>query len=284
MGNHNIMLRNGVEMPQLGLDTSLIPAAKVTETIGNAYKLGYRLFDTCGNERLIARALRENGIKREEVFITTKVDACSLYWGGYRHGNFNIRKFRPIRSVVRESFNHLETDYVDLFLIHGACPIAKKVWLELSRLYCDRRIRAMGVSNFLQSHLEALAEYSDFKPTVNQFEISPLNTQKELIAYCHQRGIVVSYCGLEEFSKELTENSLLKEIASRHNKSVNQIVFRWMQQQNIVMISKAWDKVHLEENISIFDFELSDEEMKGIGMLDETTRESTFREKYDGNE
>lgn len=88
---------------------------------------------------------------------------------------------------------------------------------------------------------------ADFKPTVNQFEISPLNTQKELIAYCHQRGIVVSYCGLEEFSKELTENSLLKEIASRHNKTVMQIVFRWMQQQNIVMISKAWDKVHLEE-------------------------------------
>jgi diketogulonate reductase-like aldo/keto reductase len=263
----NIRLRNGVDMPQLGIDTSLIPEDKMTEAIGKAYELGYQLFDTCGNEWLMARALRENGIKREDVFITAKVDAYSQYWGGYRHGNFNIRKFRPIRSVVRKSFKHLETDYVDLFLIHGACPIAKKVWLELSYLYCDRRIRAMGVSNFLQPHLDALAEYSDFMPTVNQLEISPLNTKKELLAYCQQRGIVISYCGLEELPKELMENGMLKEIASRHKKTVVQIVLRWMQQQNIVMISKAWDKAHLEESISIFDFELSDEEMNEIGSI-----------------
>ena len=263
-----VKLRNGVEMPLLGLNASFIPEGKMVEVIGKAYETGYRLFDVFGSEQLIARALRENGIRRENVFIITKVNSQKLYWGGYSHEShhyLNIRNFKTIRGVIHESFENLGMDYVDLFLIHESCPIVTKIWLELSRLYCEGRIGAIGVSNFLQPDLEILSEFSDIKPAVNQFDISPLNTQKELIDYCRQRGIVVSHSGVEESSEEFMESSLLKDIASRHKKSVKQIVLRWMLQQNIVMISKTWE--HLEESISIFDFELSDEEMKEIGSI-----------------
>lgn len=276
-----IKLRNGVEMPQLGLGTFLIPEDKMTETIGRAFELGYRQFDTAWryrNEWQIARALRENGIKREDVFITTKVNAHGLYFGGYKHGvrhYLNVRNFKSIKSVIQESFDNLETEYVDLFLIHWPWPIAPKMWEELSRLYNQGRIRAIGVSNFLQPHLEALAEYSDIKPAVNQFEISPLNTQKELIRYCQENGIAVeamstfSHFRSVEPRKEIMENKVLKDIASKHNKSVVQIVLRWMLQQNIIMIPKTWEVDHLKENISIFNFELSNDEIYEIDALDE---------------
>lgn len=276
-----VKLGNGVEMPQLGLGTFLIPEDKMTETIRRAFELGYRQFDTAWryrNEWQIARALRENGIKREDVFITTKVNAHGLYFGGYKHGvrhYLNVRNFKSIKSVIQESFDNLETEYVDLFLIHWPWPIAPKMWEELSRLYNQGRIRAIGVSNFLQPHLEALAEYSDIKPAVNQFEISPLNTQKELIRYCQENGIAVeamstfSHFRSVEPRKEIMENTVLKDIALRHNKSVVQVVLRWMLQQNIIMIPKTWEVDHLKENISIFNFELSNDEMHEIDALDE---------------
>lgn len=275
-----ITLNNGVEMPQLGLGTFLIPEDKMSRTIGMAYEMGYRQFDTAWryrNEAQIARALRDNGIHREDVFITTKVNAHGLYFGGYHHGLrhfLNIRNFNSIKKIIQESFDNLQTDYVDLFLIHWPWPIAPKMWNELSKLYEKGRIRAIGVSNFLQPHLEALADNSDIIPVVNQFEISPLNTQKSLIKYCQERGIAVeamstfSHFRSIEPRKEILENSLLTSISKVHHKSVVQIVLRWMLQQNIIMIPKTWEEMHLRENISIFDFELNDSEMNRIDSLD----------------
>ena len=274
-----ITLNNGVEMPQLGLGTFLIPEDKMTKTIGMAYEMGYRQFDTAWryrNESQIARALRDNGINREDIFITTKVNAHGLYFGGYHHGLrhfFNIRNFKTIQAVIQESFDNLKTDYVDLFLIHWPWPIAPQMWEELTRLYEKGRIRAIGVSNFLRPHLEALAEHSDIIPAVNQFEISPLNTQKELIEFCQGQGIAVeamstfSHFRSVEPRKELLDNPLLISIALEHQKSVVQIVLRWMLQQNIIMIPKTWEEQHLKENINIFDFELSDLEMSTIDSL-----------------
>ena len=187
----------------------------------------------------------------------------------------NVRNFKSIKSLIQESFNNLETDYIDLFLIHWPWPITSKMWKELSFLYKQGKIRAIGVSNFLQPHLEALAESSDIVPTVNQFEISPLNTQKNLIKFCQKRGIAVeamstfSHFRSVEPRKEILENSTLHKIADFHNKSVVQIVLRWMLQQNIIMIPKTWEEKHLKENISIFDFSLSDEEMSLIDNLDQ---------------
>lgn len=276
-----IKLNNGQQMPQVGLGTFLIPDDKLSQTIGKAYQLGYRSFDTAWryhNESLIAAALKENGIKREDVFITTKVNADGLYKKDYQYGLhrfLNRKNGKTVKQLIQESFDNLGTDYIDLFLIHWPWPVFPQMWEELSRLYKEGRIRAIGVSNFLQPHLDYLADLSDIVPAVNQVEISPLNTQKPLIEYCRQRGIAVeamstfSHYRSVEPRAEVLQNPLLLEIAAAHGRSVVQIVLRWMQQQDIIMIPKTWDPDHLKENISIFDFELSAQEMTAIDSLDQ---------------
>ncbi len=277
----NITLNNGLDMPQLGLGTFLIPIDVLSETIGVAYQLGYRQFDTAWkykNEKAIANALTDNSIKREDVFLTTKISAAALYFGKYKYGRrniFNIPNFRKIKDVIQESIDNLRTDYVDLFLIHYPYPESDKMWRALDDLYKEGRLRAIGVSNFLPPHFEALKDVSDIVPAINQIEISPLNTQKSLIKYCQDRGIVVE--AMSTFSHfrsvkpraEIIENEMLKDIAENHNKSVVQIVLRWLQQQQIIMIPKTWNNEHLTENISIFDFCLSEDEMSAIDSLNQ---------------
>ena len=276
----NVILNNGISMPQVGLGTFLIPNDLLSQTIGKAYELGYRQFDTAWkykNENIIAKALRENGIDRGDVFLTTKISAAALHFGSYKYGRrgiLNIPNFRRIKDVIQESIDNLGSDYVDLFLIHYPYPESDKMWRALNDLYNEGKIRAIGVSNFLQPHLEALKDCSDIVPAINQFEISPLNTQKTLINYCQERGIVVE--AMSTFShfrsvsprEEILQNPKLVAIASNHSKSVVQIVLRWLLQQNIVVIPKTWDFNHLKENISIFDFNLSPEEMEIIDSLD----------------
>lgn len=276
----SIRLNNGIEMPQLGLGTFLIPNEKLSETIRYAYELGYRQFDTAWryhNEEQIANALKENGIRREDVFITTKVNADGLFKKDYKYGLhrfLNRRNGKTIEQIIQESFDNLKTDYIDLFLIHWPWPMSPKMWEVLSKLYKEGRIRAIGVSNFLQPHLEALAEKSDIIPAVNQFEISPLNTQKELIKYCQERGIAVeamstfSHYRSVEPRLEIIQNPLLMEISAKHGKSVVQVVLRWLIQQGIIVIPKTWNYDHLVENASLFDFELNSDEMARIDSLD----------------
>lgn len=276
-----IKLNNGIEMPQIGLGTFLIPQEEISRTIGRAYELGYRQFDTAWryrNEGAIAQALKDNGIKREDVFITTKVNADALYWFRYWYGKhriFNVRNFKSIRRAVEESFEHLGTDYIDLFLVHWPWPMYLKMYEVLTDLYKQGRIRAIGVCSCLPPHLEALKSVSDVIPAVNQFEISPLNTQKQLIKYCQDRGIAVE--AMSTFSHfrsnsprtEIIENPIVKEIAEAKGKSVVQVVLRWLLQQNIILIPKTWIDEHLQENINILDFELNDEEMAKIDSLDQ---------------
>ena len=268
-------------MPQIGLGTFLIPQEEISRTIGRAYELGYRQFDTAWryrNEAAIAQALKDNGIKREDVFITTKVNADALYRFGYWYGKhriFNVRNFKSIRRAVEESFEHLGVDYIDLFLVHWPWPMYLKMYEVLTDLYKQGRIRAIGVCSCLPPHLEALKTVSDVIPAVNQFEISPLNTQKQLIKYCQERGIAVE--AMSTFSHfrsntprtEVTENPIIKEIAETKGKSVVQVVLRWLLQQDIILIPKTWIDEHLQENINILDFELSPEEMSRIDALDQ---------------
>ena len=271
-----ITLNNGVQMPQLGLGTFLIPPGQLCRTIGEAYALGYRQFDTAWryhNERALAQAFRDNGIRREDVFITTKVNADAIYCSDYRYGRsrfLNRRNGRTIRDAIQESFDNLRTDYIDLFLIHWPWEMTAAMWQELSDLFGGGKIRAIGVSNFLQPHLEYLREVSDITPAVNQIEISPLNRQQDLIDYCRSRGIAVeamstfSHYRSVEPRRELLESPVLCAIAEVHGRSVVQVVLRWMLQHGIIMIPKTWDTTQLRENISIFDFQLSPEEMARI--------------------
>lgn len=277
----NLILNNGVEMPQVGLGTFLIPKDQIIDTIGRAYELGYRKFDTAWryyNEQEIAKALKVHHIEREKVFITTKVNADALYYGRY-HGskygwllNFRIKS---IKQAVEESFRHLDTDYVDLFLVHTPWPMYPEMYEVLTDFYKKGRIRAIGVSSFLPPMIESLKDVSDIVPSVNQFEISPLNTQKELIKYCQNEGVVVeamstfSHFRSIEPRKEITENETIRSIAEKYGKSIVQIVLKWLIQQNISVIPKTWDFTHLKENISLFDFELTNEEMEIVNNLDQ---------------
>lgn len=273
-----IKLNNGVEMPQQGFGTYLIPKEKLSYTIGKAFEMGYRQFDTAwryGNERQIAQALKDNGIKREDVFLTSKFNITGSYKSYYLGGRLYSLKFRSITSVIEQSFRDLDTDYIDLYLMHFPYPMYKKIWEVMSKFYVEGRIRAIGVCSFLPPHIEALKSFSDITPAVNQFEISPLNTQKSLINYCRDKGIAVeamstfSHYRNVEPRKEILENPLLLSIAKKYNKSVVQVVLRWLFQQDIILIPKTWDTTHMLENISILDFNLTEEDMAAIDSLDE---------------
>lgn len=275
-----IKLNNGIEMPQVGLGTFLIPNSNIIDTIGKAYELGYRSFDTAWryhNEKKIAEALKIHGIKREEVFITTKVNADALFFNRYHGGKLSFLNI-PIRSVKRAvemSFENLAFDYVDLFLVHTPWPMYPKMYEVLTDYYRQGRIRAIGVSSFLPPMIESLKDVSDVMPAVNQFEISPLNTQKQLIKYCQDKGIAVeamstfSHFRSNEPRKEIVENETIKVIAKKYGKSVVQVILRWLVQQDIIVIPKTWDYNHLSENINIFDFKLTSEEMAIIDGLDQ---------------
>lgn len=277
-----VTLNNGVKMPIIGLGTFSIPESRFEETIANAYELGYRKFDTAWkykNEKTIAKSIKSIGIKREDIFLTTKINIDALYYGGYKIGRkslLNIRNLKSIEDVIKISFDNLDTDYIDLFLIHWPwpIPIAQKIYKVLTELYLQCRIRAIGVCSSLPPHLQAFDDVSNVKPTINQFEISPFNNQKKLISYCQDKGIQVE--AMSTFShfrdttvrKEIFENRELNILARKYDKTVAQIILKWLIQQNISIIPKSTSYEHLKENIDLFNFEISEEDIIIINALD----------------
>lgn len=281
-------LANGIPMPRVGMGTYRIDQNILPDTIKAAYELGYRKFDTAWrykNERLLTDTLFSTlGIKREDIFITTKVISHALFLWGW-HGNsdwmhkaFNyLTRVRSIEKAVEMSFKNLNVEYVDLFLVHAVCPWYREMYEVLTKFYHQGRIRAIGVSSFLPPHIESLRDVSDVVPMVNQFEISPRNTQKQLIEYCKSNGIVpeamstLSHYQSNEVRTEILENDKIVGIARKFGggKTPAQIVWRWLYQQGVSIIPKTWNLIHLKENISIFDFELSPEDMELIDSLDE---------------
>lgn len=283
-------LSNGVAMPRVGMGTYRINKEILPSTLKTAYELGYRKFDTAWrykNERLITDTLFSNlkrggEIKREEIFITTKVISHQLFlfgWHGasdwlHKAANY-LTRIRSVEKAVELSFKNLNVEYVDLFLVHAVCPWYREMYEVLTKFYHQGRIRAIGVSSFLPPHIESLKDVSDVIPMVNQFEISPLNTQKQLIAYCQANNIVpeamstLSHYQSNEVRAEILGNKKIVDIAKRIGKTPAQIVWRWLYQQGVSIIPKTWDPIHLKENISIFDFELSPQDMSLIDSLDQ---------------
>ena len=265
-----LKLNNGVEMPQEGLGTFLIPKDVLGKTIAKAYDLGYSRLDTAWryfNEEEIAKCLKQYNIKREDIFITTKVNADALVFGGKYNCGQGLGRFlnipcRTIKSAIELSFKNLNVEYIDLFLVHTPWPMYPQMYEALTDFYKKGRIRAIGVSSFLPPMLDSLKDVSDVIPAVNQFEISPLNTQKKLIKYCQDRGIVAeamstfSHFRSVEPRPEIIDNPQLVAVANKYGKNVVQVVLRWLIQQGISIIPKTWDPNHLKQNISIYDFEL----------------------------
>lgn len=266
-------LNNGTNIPMVGLGTHMIPNNQMTKVIATAYEVGYRKIDTAwlyGNEEFIGKALKENDIPREELFITSKLHINNLYFRGY-HSRFPNFRIRSVRRAFEGSCKRLGTDYLDLYLIHWPFRGYEKMWDELVKLHEEGRIRAIGVSSFLPKHLESLQQHSGIIPAVNQFELNPINSQVEDTEYNQNKGIhVEAYASFgtsranETASNAILGNEIILEIAANHQKTPSQIVLRWTVQRGVSVIPRSRSREHLAENLDIFDFELSEEEMSAV--------------------
>ena len=256
-------LHNGVKMPWFGLGVYKVPEGEVAlDSVQIAIKAGYRSIDTAAlyeNEESVGQAIKESGVARSELFITTKV------W------NEDLRN-HSVEEAFETSLRKLGLDYVDLYLIHW--PVKDKykdAWKVLEKLYKEKRVRAIGVSNFNIHHLEDLMSTAEIKPMVNQVELHPLHSQQELRDYCKKNEIQIeAWAPLGQ--GRLLDHPVLQEIASSHHKSIAQVILRWDIQNEIVTIPKSIRESRIRENANIFDFTLSESDMEKINALNENQR------------
>ncbi|RNA62217.1 aldo/keto reductase [Chryseobacterium nematophagum] len=262
-----LILNDGNKIPLVGFGTYKSTEEEGIQSITDALKLGYRLIDSATiyeNEEVVGRAIKKSGVPREEIVLTTKLWRTNL---GYKEA----------KIAFEESLKKLDLQYIDLYLIHWPAN-AKNYdnwqkansdsWRAMEELMEEGKIKSIGVSNFWQEHLEALSQTSKIVPAVNQIEFHPGYWQSELTEYCKKQGIVVeSWSPLAR--GKVFGNELLQGIAKKHNRSVSQICLRWVIQHDVVVIPKSNTFQRIQENINIFDFELSEEEMKQIDQLPE---------------
>ncbi|BDR53182.1 glyoxal reductase [Bombiscardovia nodaiensis] len=255
-----IKLNNGVSIPQLGLGVFQTQDGEETvNAVRWALQAGYRHIDTAmayHNEASVGQGVRESGLKRREVFITTKL------W------NDDVRQGRT-KQAFEESLDRLGTDYIDLYLIHWPVDGWQKAWEDMEELYSQRRVRAIGVCNFEQHHMEELHSISSLKPAVDQVESSPIFSNQELIDYCHRdlRVDVEAWSPLGGTGTHLLSNPQLEAIGSKYGKSPAQVVIRWHLQRGVIVIPKSTHQERIEQNFDVFDFELSPEDMQAIAAL-----------------
>ncbi|WP_454191058.1 aldo/keto reductase [Paenibacillus sp. Marseille-Q7038] len=256
-------LYNGVKMPWLGLGVFKVKdGEEVVEAVKTAIQAGYRSIDTAkayNNETGVAQGIRESGIAREDLFITTKV--------------WNVDQgYESTLAAFEASMERLDLEYLDLYLIHW--PVKgkyKDTWRALEKLHKEGRIRAIGVSNFQIHHLEDLMKNSTIKPAVNQVELHPLLTQTELREYCSKHQIQIeAWSPLGQGN--LLDHPLLQDIATKYSKSPAQVILRWDLQNGIVTIPKSATPQRIRENANLFDFELTTEEIERIHQLNENKR------------
>lgn len=262
----NYTLANGVQIPAVGLGTWQTPDDETGyQAVLSALKLGYRHIDTAQgyrNEDIVGRAVRDSGISREEVFITSKLDNPN-------HGYDNtIRSFE-------ETLQKLGTDYVDLFLIHWPNPLQyrstwqltnSETWNAFEELYHAGKIRAIGISNFRQHHIDELLKTAEITPMVNQIRLCPGDTQVELVKYCRERNIL-----LEAYSPlgtgQIFKVPEMQALAEKYQKSIAQICIRWSLQNGFLPLPKSVTAERIRENMDVFGFELSDEDISLIAGL-----------------
>ena len=255
-----LRLNNGVDMPQLGFGVFLVPAEEVVEPVRAALDAGYRLIDTAklyGNEEGVGRAIRESGVPRDEVFVTTKV------WNSDHGYDATLRAFD-------ESQKRLGLDVVDLYLIHWPTPqrnLYVETWRALEQLHADGRARAIGVSNFTPAHLQRLLDETTVVPAVNQVELHPGFPQDELREFHQRHGIVTESWSPLGRGHGLLDDPVVTSIARAHDKTPAQVVLRWHLQLGCVVIPKSTHAERIRENIDVFDVELSTEEMAQLSAL-----------------
>ncbi|MEU0926354.1 aldo/keto reductase [Streptomyces malaysiensis] len=260
----NVTLHTGLEIPQLGFGVFQVEDEQTTSAVLSAVEAGYRSIDTAaiyGNEAGVGRALATSGVPREELFLTTKL------WNADQGYDSTLAAFDT-------SLAKLGTDYVDLYLIHWPTPARDRyldTWRALEKLLADGRTRAIGVSNFQPAHLERLLDHSGVVPVVNQIELHPYLQQRELRAFHAQHDIAT------EAWSPLAQGALLQDpaldaIARRHGRTPAQVVLRWHLQLGNVVIPKSVTPARIRENIDVFDFTLTAEDIEAINALDRGQR------------
>ncbi|MBT2765881.1 aldo/keto reductase [Paenibacillus sp. ISL-20] len=267
----NVTLNNGVKMPIIGFGVYQVPDAEECENaVYEALMAGYRLIDTAAgylNEEAVGRAIKRSGVPREELFITTKLWVQDA---GYESAKLAFAK----------SLKKLQLDYLDLYLIHQPFGDYYGAWRAMEDLYREGKIKAIGVSNFLPDRLMDLIVHNEIVPAVNQVETHPFYQQIESAAFMKEQGVQhQSWAPFAEGKGNMFGNEVLASIAEKHNKSVAQVVLRWLVQREVVVIPKSVRKERIVENFDIFDFELSADDMQQIATLD--TRESLFLSYHD---
>ena len=269
-----LTMNNGVQIPQLGLGVFQTPDGKATsQAVTWALQAGYRHIDTAmiyGNEESVGKGLRDSGLKRRDVFLTTKL------W------NDDIRSGRA-KEAFEESLDRLGTDYVDLYLIHWPAQGWQQAWQDMEELYRQRRVRAIGVCNFQQHHLEELHSISSTKPAVNQIESSPQFVNQELIDYCHGelRIDVEAYSPLGGTGGSVLSDPRLESISRKVGRSPAQVVLRWHIQRGLIVIPKSTHQERIEQNAQVFDFALDEDDMKAISAMDSGIRAGADPDNFD---
>lgn len=255
-----VTLNNGVKMPILGYGVYQVSDEEAERTVKEAIDAGYRLIDTAQayqNEEGVGRAIAASGVAREELFITTKV---WLSFSGYE----------ATKEAFNQSLEKLALDYIDLYLIHQPYGDIHGSWRAMEELYEQGKIKAIGVSNFAPYMVLNIAEFNKVKPAVNQIEVNPFTQRVEEAGYFEKYGVQTeAWAPFAEGLNGMFDNEVLQNIGKQYNKSVAQVILRWLVQRNIVVIPKTVNRDRMEQNIAVFDFELSAEDMQLIQSLDQ---------------
>lgn len=256
-----IKLNNGVEIPILGFGTYQITEPEEAEkAIIEAIKAGYRHIDTAQSymtEEAVGKGIAKSGVSRDELFITTKIWVENVSYKG-------------VVSSFERSLHRLGLEYVDLLLIHQPFNDVYGAWLAMEELQKEGKIRAIGVSNFAVDKAVDLAEFNEVIPQVNQIEINPFQQQTKNIEAMKSEGIMPeAWAPFAEGKKDIFNNPILIEIAKKYNKSVAQVILRWLVEQDIITLAKTVKPERMKENLAIFDFELTEEDKNDIAKLNE---------------
>lgn len=267
----NVVLNNGVEMPILGFGVYQISDAEECErSVSEALRTGYRLIDTAAvymNEEAVGNAIKSSGVAREEIFVTTKLWVSEA---GYESA----------KKAFERSLQRLQLDYLDLYLIHQPYGDIYGSWRAMEELYREGKVRAIGVSNFHSDRLMDLIVHNEVVPAVNQIETHPFNQQVEAQQFMRENNVQIESWGpFAEGKNNIFQNELLLSIAGKYNKTVAQVILRWLTQREVVVIPKSVRKERIVENFNIFDLELSTEDMAAIITLD--TKQSLFFDHRD---
>lgn len=256
-----VTLNNGLKMPVLGFGVFQIPDPKVcVGSVLEAIRVGYRLIDTAasyGNEEAVGAAIKQSGVKRDDLFITTKVWIQDV---GYE----------KTKLAFERSLKRLGLDYLDLYLIHQPYGDAFGAWRAMEELYHAGKIRAIGVCNFPDYRVMDLIANSGIKPMINQIETHPFHQQRQSASFLKANDVQIQSWGpFAEGRNNLFTNEQLTAIAAKHGKSVAQVVLRWLLQRGVVAIPKSIQAERIAQNFAVFDFRLSDQEMTSIAQLDQ---------------